>query len=276
MPQSWADLLKPEYKGLVGYLDPASAFVGYVGAVAVNQAMGGTLDNFQPAIDYFKKLQKNEPIVPKQTSYARLLSGEIGILLDYDFNAYRARYKDKADVDFVIPKEGTVVMPYVMSLVNKAPHTDNGKKVLDYVLSDKGQSIWANAYLRPVRDVALPKEVAGHFLPASEYARATSVDYQKMADVQRASPRATCVKCVEPGGLHRGHFLPSARRLARPRAAAGLQRAGRGLLSRRSGCCRPACCWRCRRVKAGAPISPPRPTRCTCKACCRRWPCRWP
>jgi putative spermidine/putrescine transport system substrate-binding protein len=76
-------------------------------------------------------------------------------------------------------------MPYVMSLVNKAPHTDNGKKVLDYVLSDKGQSIWANAYLRPVRDVALPKEVAGHFLPASEYARATSVDYQKMADVQK-------------------------------------------------------------------------------------------
>ena len=36
-----------------------------------------------------------------------------------------------------------------------------------------------------MRDVALPKEVAGHFLPASEYARATSVDYQKMADVQK-------------------------------------------------------------------------------------------
>ncbi len=185
VPQSWADLLKPEYKGLIGYLDPASAFVGYVGAVAVNEARGGDMENFQPAIEYFKALQKNDPIVPKQTSYARLLSGEIGILLDYDFNAYRARYKDGADVEFVIPKEGTLVVPYVMSLVANAPHADNGKKVLDYVLSDKGQSIWANAYLRPVRDIALPADVASRFLPAEQYARAKAVDYAKMAEVQK-------------------------------------------------------------------------------------------
>lgn len=185
VPRSWADLLKPDYKGLIGYLDPASAFVGYVGAVAVNQARGGTLDNFTPGIDYFKALQKNEPIVPKQTSYARMLSGEIAILLDYDFNAYRAKYKDKANVEFVIPAEGTIVVPYVMSLVAKAPHADNGKKVLDFVLSDEGQAIWANAYLRPVRASAISKEAQSRFLPASEYARAKSVDYARMAAVQK-------------------------------------------------------------------------------------------
>ncbi|MEP7301128.1 MAG: ABC transporter substrate-binding protein [Caldimonas sp.] len=186
VPRSWADLLKPEYKGLVGYLDPASAFVGYVGAVAINNARGGSLDNFTPAIEYFKALRKNEPIVPKQTSYARVLSGEIAILLDYDFNAYRAKYKDKANVEFVIPAEGTAVVPYVMSLVAKAPNPDNGKKALDFVMSNEGQAIWANAFLRPVRQAGMSKEAQARFLPAADYARAKTLDYAKMAEVQKA------------------------------------------------------------------------------------------
>ena len=186
VPQSWDDLLKPEYKGMVGYLDPSSAFVGYVAAVAVNQAKGGTMQDFTPALSWFKKLQASQPIVPKQTAYARLISGEIPILLDYDFNAYRAKYKDHANVAFVIPKEGTVTVPYVISLVKNAPHEVNGKKVIDYVLSDKGQAIWANAYLRPVRPSAMSAEAKAKFLPDSDYARAQTVDYQQMADAQKA------------------------------------------------------------------------------------------
>ena len=185
VPKAWTDLLKPEYKGLIGYLDPPSAFVGYVGAVAINQSLGGSLDNFTPVINYFRELKKNDPIVPKQTSYARVLSGEIPILLDYDFNAYRAKYKDRANVAFVIPLEGSVVVPYVMSLVNKGPNQANGKKVLDFVLSPEGQAIWANAYLRPVRASAISKEAAARFLPAAEYARARTVDYGKMAEAQK-------------------------------------------------------------------------------------------
>ena len=186
IPKSWKDLTKPEYKGMVGYLDPASAFVGYVGAVAVNQAMGGTLDNFDKAIAWFQELKKNDPIVPKQTSYARVLSGEIPILLDYDFNAYRAKYKDKANVAFVIPAEGTVVVPYVMSLVKNDPNPANAKKVLDFLMSDEGQAVWANAYLRPVRASAISPEAQAKFLPASEYARAKAIDYGRMAEVQKA------------------------------------------------------------------------------------------
>lgn len=185
VPQSWADLLKPEYKGLVGYLDPTSAAVGQLGVMAVNLALGGTYENIDAGIKFFKDLAKNQPIVPKQTSYARVISGEIPILLDYDFNAYRGQYTDKAPVQFVIPKEGTVVFPYVMGLVNKGPNAENGKKVLDFVLSAESQAMWGNAYLRPVFAEHLSAEAKAKFLADSEYARAKPIDLKKLAAAQK-------------------------------------------------------------------------------------------
>ncbi len=184
VPSCWADLTKPDYEGMVGYLDPSSAFVGYAGAVAVNRAFGGDLDNFDPAIKYFQDLAANDPIVPKQTSYARVVSGEIPILFDYDFNAYRAKYEEDGNFEFVLPCEGTVVVPYVMSKVANSPNPELAEKMLDFILSDAGQAIWTNAYLKPARAVELPEEVAARFLPDSEYERATPVDYAKMEQVQ--------------------------------------------------------------------------------------------
>jgi len=185
VPQSWADLLKPEYKGLVGYLDPTSAAVGQLGVMAVNLALGGTYENLDAGIRYFKELSKNQPIVPKQTSYARVISGEIPILFDYDFNAYRGQYTDKAPVQFVIPKEGSVVFPYVMGLVNKGPNPENGKTMLDFVLSDDSQAMWGNAYLRPVFADRLSAEAKAKFLPDAEYARAKPIDLKKLAGAQK-------------------------------------------------------------------------------------------
>jgi putative spermidine/putrescine transport system substrate-binding protein len=184
IPACWKDLLKPDYKGMVGYLDPSSAAVGYVGAVAVNIALGGSDADMSPAVKYFADLHKNQPIVPKQTSYARVVSGEIPILFDYDFNAYRAKYGESGNFVFVIPCEGTVVFPYVTSLVKNAPDKDKAEKVLDYFLSDKGQAMWANAYLRPARPIELPQAVKSKFLPDADYARAKSVDWAKMEAVQ--------------------------------------------------------------------------------------------
>ncbi len=186
VPQSWSDLLKPEYKGLVGYLDPTSAAVGQLGVMAINLALGGSYDNLDPAIRFFKELQKNQPIVPKQTSYARVISGEIPILLDYDFNAYRGQYKDMAPVAFVIPKEGTLVFPYVMGLVKNGPHAVNGRKMLDFVLSDESQAMWGDAFLRPVFADKLSAAAKAKFLPEREYARAKPVDLKKLAAAQAA------------------------------------------------------------------------------------------
>src|SRR6059058_1352421 len=59
VPQSWADLLKPEYKNTVVYLDPRSTGVGQVVAFAANFAMNGDMNNVQPGLDYFMKLHQS-------------------------------------------------------------------------------------------------------------------------------------------------------------------------------------------------------------------------
>ena len=185
IPACWKDLIKPDYKGMVGYLNPSSAAVGYVGAVAVNLALGGTQQNFDPAVTFFKDLGKNQPIIPQQTSYARVVSGEIPILFDYDFNAYRAKYTEKGKFEFVIPCEGSVSFPYVIGLVKGAKNEANAKKVLDFILSDEGQGIWTNAFLRPARPIKLAPETAAKFLPATDYARVRDVDWAAMETAQK-------------------------------------------------------------------------------------------
>jgi putative spermidine/putrescine transport system substrate-binding protein len=114
-----------------------------------------------------------------------VVSGEMPILLDYDFNAYRAKYQEKGNFEFVIPCEGSVMFPYVVGLVKNAPDKAKAEKVLDYLLSDKGQAIWTNAYLRPARPIELPEAVKAKFLPDSDYARAKAVDWGQMEGVQK-------------------------------------------------------------------------------------------
>ena len=121
-----------------------------------------------------------------QTSYARVLSGEIPILVDADFNANRGRFKDKANVVFVMPQEGSLPVPYTIVLTKNAPHLENAKKVADFLLSDKGQAGWANGFLRPVRPSAMSKETADRLFPAgADYARLKTVDFGKFADAQK-------------------------------------------------------------------------------------------
>ena len=63
-----------------------------------------------------------------------------------------------------------------MSLVKNGPHPENAQEGARLTMSDKGQAIWANAYLRPIRPAAM---TPGRSRPSSrpqEYKRAKVID----------------------------------------------------------------------------------------------------
>ena len=173
VPQSWADLLKPEYKNSIVYLDPRSTGVGQVMTFAANFGAGGDMSDIQPGLDYLGKLHKagNVLRVLGTTPYAQFVKGEIPIWISYENDGLKAKYTDGLGdaVAVVIPKEGSAAAPYAISLVKKAPHPNAGKLWLNMIMTDFGQGIFAQGFVRPsVPGVKLPEGVADKLPPAPQ------------------------------------------------------------------------------------------------------------
>lgn len=164
VPQSWADLLKPEYKNAIVYQDPRSTGQGQVVTFAAAFGNGGDMDNVQPGIDYLGQLTQVGNVLRTvgTTPYAQFLKGEFPIWIGYENDGLKAKYTDGMgdDIAVVIPAEASAAAPYAISLVKDGPNPNAGKLWLNFIMTEKGQGIFAEGYVRPsVPGVTLPESV---------------------------------------------------------------------------------------------------------------------
>lgn len=175
VPQSWADLTRPEYANSIVYLDPRSTGQGQVLSFAANFGNGGDMDNVMPGMEYLASLHKagNVLRVEGTTPYAKFLKGEIPIWIGYENDGLKAKYVDGMgdDIAVVIPKEATVAAPYAISLVKNGPNPNAGKLWLNFIMTNDGQTTFAEGFVRPsVPDVKLTADIADRF-PATPQLR---------------------------------------------------------------------------------------------------------
>jgi putative spermidine/putrescine transport system substrate-binding protein len=104
VPRSFADLLKPEYKGLIVYDDPTIQGTGFTFVYGINALLGGGAD-MNAGFDYLKKLDANVANYAKENSYNDLLRGEIPIWINADGNGLKAKWLDKAPIETVIAQK---------------------------------------------------------------------------------------------------------------------------------------------------------------------------
>ena len=185
VPQSWADLLKPEYKSSIVYLDPRSTGVGQVLTFAANFAHGGDMENVKPGIEYLGKLHKTGKVlrVVGTTPYAQFVKGEIPVWISYENDGLKAKYVDGLgdQVAVVIPAEASAAAPYAISLVKNGPNPNAGKLWLNFIMTEYGQGIFAEGFVRPsVPGVELPPDVVEKLPPAPQV---------RPLDVQAAAAR---------------------------------------------------------------------------------------
>ena len=171
IPQTWDDLLKPEYKDMVCSRDPRVSSYATGAVLAAAFAHGGDETNVQPGLDYFKKLRdsKNwrEGVVLNVSSVQK---GECPISIVYDFDGFNKRDSTGLNLEVVIPQDGTFGMYFAEYISTVAPHPNAAKLANDYLFSDEGQIMFAQGYAHPGRtDVVLPADVASKLLPESAY-----------------------------------------------------------------------------------------------------------
>lgn len=172
-PTGWADLLRPEYKSSVVYLDPRSTGIGQVLVFAAAYANGGSVDNVKPGTDYLGQLHAGGNVlrVEGTTPYAKFLKGEIPIWISYENDGLKAKHVDGMGdgIDVVIPKEASVAAPYAISLVKNAPNPNAGKLWLNFIMSEVGQGLFAQGFVRPsVPGVRLAADVQAKMPPAPQ------------------------------------------------------------------------------------------------------------
>lgn len=170
-PQTWNDLLKPEYKDQVCSRDPRVSTYATASVLAAAYANGGGEDNVQPGLDWFKELRDSGNLRDGVVlNVASVQKGECPISLVYDFDGFAKRDATGLPLEVIIPTDGTVGMLFAQYISAVAPHENAAKVAIDFLFSDEGQHLLAEGYAHPTRDIALSDDVKAKMLPASAYA----------------------------------------------------------------------------------------------------------
>lgn len=153
-PAGWDDLLDPRFKGKLQYSTPGQAGDGTAVLVLLQHLRGR-----DGALDYLTKLQANNVGPSSSTGklQPKVSNGEL-LVANGDVQMNLGSIKDdKSTFSIFIPahdgKRTTVSLPYVAGVTKGAPHADNAKKLLSYLLTDGVQKTVATGALGiPVRD----------------------------------------------------------------------------------------------------------------------------
>ncbi|GMO42705.1 MAG: ABC transporter substrate-binding protein [Termitinemataceae bacterium] len=153
VPKTWADLLKPEYKGYIRMANPNSSGTAYNMITTMRTLNGG---DETKAFDYLKKLDANIDQYTQSGSAPgkAVATGEVPIAIGYAHDQVKLKVEG-APVVINAPTEGTGFELASMSIVKNGPNQVNAKKLYDWVLSNaKAQEKFTEWYLVLVADGA--------------------------------------------------------------------------------------------------------------------------
>lgn len=177
-PISIFDFAKPNWRGQVAIANPLFGTTS-VHMAALFIAMGN-----EKARKFLNDLKANGvKIVSSNGEVKRLVArGEVKAGLT-DTDDANVAIQEGSPVKVVFPDKagiGTLIMPNMVCLIKNSPNQENGKKLIDYLLSKEVEKslAWAPCAQMPLRyDVHTPADVV-----AVDAIKGMDVDYHKVAE----------------------------------------------------------------------------------------------
>lgn len=189
-PRSVFDLADPKWRGQVAIADPRFGSTSF--HVAALYALAGD----EKMDDFFRRLKANGVRVVDGNSVVRDLvaRGDVKVGLT-DTDDVNVAIENGQPIDMVLPDKdglGVPVMPNMVSLIANAPHPDEGRRLIDYLLSPdvERQLAQSEAVQIPLHaGVPGPKHI-----PAIDTFKPMTIDYAKAASrVEDATKRLATI-----------------------------------------------------------------------------------
>jgi putative spermidine/putrescine transport system substrate-binding protein len=154
LPASWADLKKPDYKGKVALNgDPRESGSAFAGVFAASVANGGSLDDIQPGIDFFKELKDMGNFILVDATPATVANGQTPVTIDWDYLqlAYGSEFKSNITWEVTVPADAVVANFYCQAINADAPNPFAARLWQEFLYSDEGQLLWLKGFSHPAR-----------------------------------------------------------------------------------------------------------------------------
>ena len=143
-PTSWKDLADPRYKGKVGMASPfySGAAFSTLGTLVPHPAFGW---------EFFRRLKDNAVVVEQSngTVAQKLATGEFVVASVVDFFLRDMKAKG-SPVDHVWPREGAILIPTPVGIVQGARNVPAAQAFLRYLYSADGQRLFVQQGYVPV------------------------------------------------------------------------------------------------------------------------------
>jgi iron(III) transport system substrate-binding protein len=184
LPMSILDLSEPMYKNNTAIANPL------FGTTTFHIAALFSVLGDEKAKEFLASLKNNGVVIVASNGDVkkRVITGEIACGLTDTDDAFEAK-KESPDVDYLFLDQsgiGTLIMPNTVCLIKNSPHGENGKRLIDYLLSrDTEAKLAVSCAQMPLhKGVNTP-----HNVPSLDNIKPMQIDYdktsQKLEDIQK-------------------------------------------------------------------------------------------